>query len=72
MVPLTSPFRSVVDDEKLPRFLMYEPEYLGPIRDQGDCGSCYAMVASDLVAGGLTIATSGRFRSNLSAELLSR
>ena len=73
LTPFTSPLLELpplVGDK--PNFLLWKPELLSPVRKQGECGSCWAFAACDMLSDRLTIRTGGVFRNNLSVqELLS-
>jgi len=73
-VPLT-PFRApLVTLSKLgkknilPKFIMYKIKYLVPVRNQGDCGSCFAFAVSDMLADRAMIQSGGVLRQNLSVQ----
>lgn len=72
-VPL-HPFKSEVyvmpPLEKIPSFLLYDPSFLSPPRNQGDCGCCWAFALCDMLADRLRITTQGLFDHNLSVQQL--
>lgn len=49
LAPLVAPLE-VVGEMPEPRVFCYNPSDLSPIRDQGDCGACWAFVVSALLA----------------------
>lgn len=75
-VPLT-PFRAPIITlpalpvgQKLPSFLLYKMEYLTPVRNQGECGACWAFAACDMLSDRAMISTGGVFKENLSVQQL--
>jgi C1A family cysteine protease len=75
-VPLT-PFRApfvelppLKSGESLPNFLLWKPELLSPIRNQGACGSCWAFATCDAISDRMMIKYGGLFRKNLSVQQL--
>jgi C1A family cysteine protease len=67
---LKSPYLQItsVSNEDLPNFLCYKFNVLTRILDQGNCGSCWAIVTADMTANRSMIRTGGRFRKSLSAQ----
>lgn len=75
-VPLT-PFRApylklppLPKGESLPNFVLYNPDKLCPIRNQGDCGACWAFAFTDTLSDRLVIDTAGLFNNNISVQQL--
>ncbi|XP_075216569.1 cathepsin B-like isoform X2 [Lycorma delicatula] len=73
-LPLGAPITDI-DDKKLPETFDARKKWkkcksLQQIRDQGDCGSCWAVGAASAFTDRLCIATNGKFNGHLSAEEL--
>lgn len=75
-VPLT-PFRApylklppLPEGETLPNFLLYDPDVLCPVRNQGECGACWAFALTDTMSDRLAIETAGLFQKNISVQQL--
>jgi Papain family cysteine protease len=73
-VPLT-PFVAPLKQQSqttgpLPPFLLYKPQYLSKVQEQGDCGCCFAFAVGHTLSDRLAIATRGLFRDNISVQQL--
>lgn len=73
-VPL-HPFKSPVFqmpplEKPAPSFLLYNPSFLSPPRNQGDCGACWAFALCDMLSDRLRITTQGLFDTDLSVQQL--
>ncbi len=71
LTPFKAPYLKLPElkkGESLPNFLLYDPEYLTPIRNQGDCGSCWAFALLDTLSDRVVVQTAGLFRENLSVQ----
>lgn len=70
LTPFKAPLILLPPVKKLPDFILYKPEYLTPVRNQGDCGSCWAFSVCDILSDRLMIQTGGLFNQNLSVQQL--
>lgn len=74
-VPLT-PFKAPLitlpplKTKKLPPYLLYKPDLLTPVRNQGDCGSCWVFSVCDMLSDRAMITSGGLFDKNLSVQQL--
>lgn len=73
LVPFIAPtliLPPLEDGKHLPRFLMYKLKYLTPVRNQGDCGSCFLFSVCDMLSDRAMISSGGLFNKNLSVQQL--
>ena len=70
LTPFTAPLVKLPPIKDIPRFLVYNPTMLSPVRNQGDCGACWAFAVCDTLADRALIQTRGRFRGSLSVQQL--
>lgn len=68
--PFKAPLITLPPVDKLPSFILYKPEYLTPVRNQGDCGACWAFSVCDVLADRAVIQTGGVYNQNLSVQQL--
>lgn len=68
--PFRAPLKKHPPVGELPPFMLYKPQYLSEIEDQGDCGSCFAFSVSHMLADRLSFLTLGAFKSNVSVQQL--
>lgn len=73
LTPFTAPLVTLPPlrpGERLPMFLLYKMEYLTPVRNQGECGACWAFAVCDMLSDRAMIASGGLFQHNLSVQQL--
>ena len=70
LTPFTAPLITLPKLDKIPSYLMWNPKYLVPIQNQGDCGACWAFAVTDVLADRAMIQTGALFDKNLSVEQL--
>lgn len=64
---LKAPLKQYKEGEKLPSIFIYNEKYFCPVRDQGECGACWAFVITSLLSDGTTIRIIN-FGKNLSVQ----
>lgn len=57
LVPFITPLYEFNKNYSLPKFLLYKPENLTPVFNQGDCGSCWAFATCSVLADRLKLQT---------------
>lgn len=67
--PLKSQLKQYEKGNKLPDIFIYNPRIITPVRNQQDCGACWAFVIASLLADYISVKIV-RFRENLSVEEL--
>ena len=69
--PLSSPLKQFTTGEELPNIYLYDPDSLSPVRNQKNCGACWAFVIASMISDDITVRITN-FGKNLSVqELLS-
>ena len=66
---LKAPLKMYTLKEKLPNIFIYNPKYISPVRDQKDCGACWAFVITSMLSDDITIRIIN-FGKNLSVQEL--
>jgi C1A family cysteine protease len=69
LTPLKAKLFNFKKDKKLPSFYLTNPNFLSPVRDQGDCGACWAFVTTSLLSNSITKRIF-KFGKNLSVQEL--
>lgn len=67
--PLSSPLKLNKKNEKLPNIYIYNPYNLSPVRNQKNCGACWAFVITSMISDDITVRIFN-FGKNLSVQEL--
>ena len=65
---LISPIK-VFKEETLPEIFIYNPKYFSPVRDQGQCGACWAFAVCSMISDNVTLRLLN-FGKNLNVQQL--
>jgi hypothetical protein len=72
LTPFKAPMKMLPPTLTVPPFLLWKSRFLAPIRNQGDCGACWAFGLTSTIADRMALLTGGAFRKNLSVQELLR
>jgi len=67
--PLSSPLKIFQQNQKLDNIYIYDPDNLSPVRNQKDCGACWAFVLTSMLSDDITVRIIN-FGKNLSVQEL--
>jgi hypothetical protein len=65
--PLRAPIKIYKKDEKIYDLFIYNQKYFCPVRNQGECGACWAFIIASLLSDGVTLRIIN-FGKNLSVQ----
>jgi C1A family cysteine protease len=68
LTPFKAPLKTIPASLSIPSFLVYKQKYLSPIRNQGECGSCFVFATCDMLTDRLAILSRGDIQTSLSVQ----
>jgi C1A family cysteine protease len=70
LLPLTNPIKKYEKGQNLPKIYFYNPQFLSPVRNQRNCGACWAFVLSSMLSDDVTVRITNFGKSLSVQELL--